>query len=56
MTEQFWFMILETNIKNQFINQMLELKSILTQFGKSIGILILAKIITFTQFQVMVEL
>ena len=49
-------MILETNIKNQFINQMLELKNILIQFGKFIGILILPKIITFTQFQVMVEL
>jgi len=48
-------MILETNIKDRFINQMFEPKSIQIQFGKSTGILIFQKIITFILFRVMEE-
>lgn len=56
MTEQFWYMISEINIKNLFIILLSEPKNIPTLFGKSDGTLISLRNIISIPFLVMVEL
>lgn len=56
MTEQFWYMISEINIKNLFIILLSEPKNTLTLYGKLDGTLISLRNIISIPFLVMVEL